>query len=100
MLLPHVPIEESAAVAESCGADAVIVTGAQTGRETPLETVRRVKQAVRCPVIIGSGVKSSNIKEQLAVADGAIVGSSLKDAEFPHRVNYEKVRELLSQIKA
>jgi len=98
MLLPHVPIEESATVAESCGADAVIVTGTHTGGETPIETVLRVKKVVKCPVIIGSGVSTANIKEQLSIADGAIVGSSLKDAQSPYLINTGKVRELMSQL--
>lgn len=75
---PEVQIEESAQIAQECGANALIVTGVSTGKETPIETVRRTKSATSLPVLIGSGFSAANAKEQLAVADGAIVGSALK----------------------
>lgn len=100
MLLPGVDIVESAQVALSCGADAIIVTGAATGMQTPIDTVKRVKNSVPCPVIIGSGVKAENIREQLAIADGAIVGSSLKEGNVvTNRVDLNKVRELMGKLK-
>ncbi|WP_027624251.1 BtpA/SgcQ family protein [Clostridium lundense] len=99
MLIPNVDIIESANVAVSCGADAVIVTGLATGMETPIETVKRVKENVNCPVIIGSGVSAKNIKEQMNIADGAIVGSSLKyDNVVTNKVDINKVKELTQSI--
>lgn len=96
MLIPNVDIVESANVAVSCGADAVIVTGLATGMETPIETVRRVKESVKCPVIIGSGVNAKNVKEQMGIADGAVVGSSLKyDNVATNKVDINKVKELM-----
>lgn len=77
-ILEAVPLEESAAEAMACGAEALIVTGASTGMETPLEAVKRVKKAVPLPVVIGSGFSLSNAPEQLETADGAIVGTALK----------------------
>lgn len=96
MLVKDVDITESAQVAQSCGADAIIVTGLATGAETPIDTVKRVKAAVSCPVIIGSGLNASNAKEQLSIADGAIVGSSLKTNG---RIDGAKVRELVASLK-
>lgn len=78
MLLPHVSIEDSARAAQDNGADAIIVTGTHIGAETPIEIIEKTKKVVTVPVIAGSGVKTVNIKEQLKIADGAIVGSSLK----------------------
>lgn len=78
MLLPHVKIEQSAKNAADCGADAVIVTGSLIGQETPIEMIARVKKVVKIPVIAGSGVNAENIDAQLQVADGAVIGSSLK----------------------
>ncbi|KUO74691.1 MAG: photosystem I assembly BtpA [Clostridia bacterium BRH_c25] len=99
MLLPSVSIEESAKTAVSCGADAVIVTGTHTGGETPIEAVKKVKQAVNCPVIVGSGVNPANIKEQMIIADGAIVGSSLKEKNVAtNPVDVEKVYELIKSL--
>ena len=96
MLLKDVDITESAQVAQASGADAIIVTGLATGAETPIDTVKRVKAAVSCPVIIGSGLNASNAKQQLSIADGAIVGSSLKT---DGRIDGAKVRELIESLK-
>ncbi|KKK38919.1 photosystem I assembly BtpA [Mesobacillus campisalis] len=99
MLVPSVPIEESAKVAVSCMADGIIVTGTHTGGETPLDSIKRVKAVVDCPVIIGSGVSAKNIKEQLSIADGAIVGSSLKSTSDPASpIDLEKVKSLVENI--
>lgn len=99
MLIPNIPIEESAQVAVSCMADAIIVTGTHTGGETPLDSVKRVKAVVDCPVVIGSGVSSKNIKEQLNIADGAIVGSSLKSTNHSSSpIDLVKVQSLVENI--
>lgn len=79
MVLSSVSIEDSARSAMDCGADAIIVTGTHIGAETPMEIIEKVKAIAHIPVIIGSGVKTQNIKSQLALADGAIVGSSMKE---------------------
>lgn len=96
MLIKDVDIAESAQVAQSSGADAIIVTGLATGSETPIETVKRVKAAVKCPVIIGSGLNAQNAKSQLSIADAAIVGSSLKT---DGKIDGAKVRELVDSLK-
>ncbi len=99
MLVPNVPIEESAKVAVSCMADAIIVTGTHTGSETPLEAVKRVKAVVDVPVVVGSGVSSKNIHEQLSIADGAIVGTSLKTSNDPFSpIDFEKVKSLVENV--
>lgn len=100
MLLPHVPIEKSARDAESCFADAIIVTGSAIGQETPIEMIRRVKKAVKIPVIAGSGVNAKNIREQLDIADGAVIGSSLKvGGILSNPISRELVHEVLSALR-
>ena len=44
-----------------------------------MDLIKRVKNVVKVPVFAGSGVKAENIKDQLQIADGAIIGSSLKE---------------------
>lgn len=95
MVIKDIDIVESAKVAQDCGADAIIVTGLATGLETPIESVIRVKNNVKCPVIIGSGINPNNIKKQLDIADGAIVGSSLKTN---NKIDINKVRELMDKF--
>lgn len=60
-------------------ADALIVTGAGTGEATPLARLRAVRNSVpEAPLFAGSGVTAETVFETLAIADGVIVGSSLK----------------------
>jgi uncharacterized protein len=59
-------------------ADALIVTGAGTGKATDPALAALLKAAVpEAPVLIGSGITPDTVSDALAAADGAIVGSSL-----------------------
>ncbi|MFX1521804.1 MAG: BtpA/SgcQ family protein [Promethearchaeota archaeon] len=94
--LVKVPIEREAREAAFRGnADGLIVTSEETGSPPELEIVKRVKNAVsNIPVIVGSGVNSNNVQELLKVADGAIVGSSLKQ-NITSPIDANKVRLLV-----
>ncbi len=79
LLASGIPLEESAIEAEKAGADAVVVTGFATGKPVSTELLEKLKNLLRHPLLVGSGVNEKNITEQLALADGVIVGSSLKE---------------------
>lgn len=65
--------------AERALADALVVTGATTGRPPTMATVRKVKDVARhVPVLVGSGVTAATVARFLAAADGVIAGTSLK----------------------
>ena len=99
MLLPHVTVEKSAANAADCGADAIIVTGSAIGVETPIEMIQKVKKVVSVPVIAGSGVNAHNIGQQLTIADGAIIGSSLKEGGvLSNPISGKLVKEVLAGL--
>lgn len=72
-----VSLAETARAAELFLADGVIVTGAASGEEASPEDVRSAAQAVRLPVLVGSGISARNL-DRFADAHGFIVGSSLK----------------------
>jgi membrane complex biogenesis BtpA family protein len=72
-----VTIVETAKAAEFFLADGVIVTGPTTGEPASPEEVRDVAQAVRVPVLVGSGVTPANLA-RFPTAHGFIVGSSVK----------------------
>jgi membrane complex biogenesis BtpA family protein len=78
--LGNCSISSSARDALSRGlADALIVSGTGTGIATDLADVQRVRAT--CPtakILIGSGGTVENIADYLPLADGFIVGSSLK----------------------
>jgi membrane complex biogenesis BtpA family protein len=82
-------------------ADGLIVSGAGTGKATDLEQVRRVKAAAGAtPVFVGSGITAAIIGETLRVADGAIVGSSIKkDGVAVNPVDPQRVRALLEAVQ-
>ena len=65
-------------VSRGC-ADAVIVTGSATGRQTALEDLKKAKAAAGAvPVIAGSGVDLMNLAAVVEIADGLIVGTAFK----------------------
>lgn len=78
MLVPR-PLTDSARLASEKGADAVVVTGAVTGEPPSLDDLKEAKSgAGNVPVLVGSGLDRTNARSLLAIADGAIVGTSLK----------------------
>ena len=80
-------------------ADALVVSGKATGEATPLGDVKRVRTVVPdVPVLVGSGVTPDTIAEILTLADGVIVGTSLKrDGDVRNPVDPERVHRLVSR---
>ncbi|CAH2715001.1 hypothetical protein BACCIP111895_02178 [Neobacillus rhizosphaerae] len=62
--------------------DGIVVTGTGTGMETNLEKIKEFRTIIGkdFPLIVGAGLTAENCGTQLAIADGAIVGSYLKDS--------------------
>lgn len=93
-------LAESAREAVAAGADAVIVTGTGTGKETDTAAVRLVKDAVSAPVLVGSGFSPANARQTLEVADGAIVGSFVKEGgDVFAPVDVSRVQELVTAAR-
>jgi len=82
-------------------ADALIVSGAGTGLEADLADVERVRRtAPAAKVLLGSGVTLANIHDFLRVADGFIVGSSLKLAgKLSNPVDPKRVAALARAVR-
>src|SRR5256885_1062422 len=60
-------------------ADALVVSGPATGQATPLADIKRVRSAApEVRLLVGSGVTAETAAELLSVADGLIVGTSVK----------------------
>jgi uncharacterized protein len=77
--LGHRTIAERARSAAFLGADALLVSGAVTGEPTDLAQLSEAKaSAPGVPVLANTGVTADTVAGVLAVADGAIVGTSLK----------------------
>jgi membrane complex biogenesis BtpA family protein len=60
-------------------ADGVIATGQRTGDAANPDEIRTIRAATHLPLLVGSGVSETNIGQILALTDGAIVASSLKE---------------------
>jgi len=73
--------EEVAELVERAKADAVIVTGSGTGRAVDLAELGRVRRALPegAALLVGSGVTAQTVSTLLDIADGVIVGTSVKE---------------------
>lgn len=92
------PIGESAAQAARAGADAVIVTGTETGIGPSVDDLRAAKGAL--PVLIGSGLDPHNAAQLVPHADGFIVGTSLRSGRAAtDRVVTSQVEALVRAIR-
>jgi membrane complex biogenesis BtpA family protein len=82
--------------------DALAVSGLTAGVETDAQTLKQVKEAVPNTVVFANtGVKVGNVEGQLAIADGAIVGTAFKrDAYFYNEVQESNVRAFMDKVKA
>jgi membrane complex biogenesis BtpA family protein len=93
------PVEEQARDAEFFDADVTIATGNHTGDATPIDEIESVRRGTYLPVLIGSGLSVENAVGLLERADGAIVGTSLKDnGEWWGRVSLDRVRALVREV--
>lgn len=76
------------------GADAMIISGRMTGDAPDLGKVREARRlAGDTPILLGSGTDERNIGAFMEVADGVIVGSSIKaGGEIAEPVDVDRVR--------
>lgn len=80
--------------------EAVVTTGEGTGIETPLNKLREFKRIMGShPLIVGAGVTSKNVYNQLEIVDGAIVGSYFKNGNTRNRIDRERVKDLMSEVR-
>lgn len=82
-------------------ADAIVVSGASTGHEVASDHLTAVAEArdergIEAPLLVGSGVTPENVADLLDTADGAIVGTALKEGgETANPVSEERVAEVV-----
>lgn len=96
------PLGDSALDAKYFLADAIIISGTHTGKETKLDDIQEAKKAVEdFPVLVGSGFRKDSAKAIFKYADGAIVGTSLKqDGISSNPVDRKRVADLMAEVKA
>jgi membrane complex biogenesis BtpA family protein len=95
-----VSLPETAQAAEFFGADGVIVTGTATGSPALPEDVASVREAVKIPVVVGSGVTPENAARYADSADALIVGSTLKkDGLWSNAVDPRRVAAMVAAMR-
>jgi membrane complex biogenesis BtpA family protein len=79
------------------GVDAILISGPAAGTSLEMSDLRAAKEAVPdVPVIANTGVRADTIAEIFSVADGAIVGTSLKrDGITWNEVDPDRARALV-----
>ena len=82
--------------------DAILVSGAITGEAAAMSDLEAVKKVLPdTPVLANTGVKHSTITDVLRVADGCIVGSSLKvDGHTWNAVDPDRAMEFMRLVRA
>ncbi len=92
-------LEQSAREARAAGADAVIISGSETG-VGPSPNDLRAARAGTLPVLIGSGLTPENAPLLMPLAHGAIVGTSLRSGrEASDRVVRSQVESLVRAVR-
>lgn len=81
--------------------DALCVSGLTAGASTDTQILTRVKAAANnVPVFVNTGMRAANAAEQLAIADGAVVGTFFKkDGVFENEADESRVTELMAAVK-
>jgi membrane complex biogenesis BtpA family protein len=100
--LAPVPIEMETRDAVARGlADGLVVTGVATGEPTAMADLKKVRGAApEMPLLVGSGATADNAAELLSVADGLIVGTSVKrDGVLANPVDVARVRRLVDAAR-
>jgi membrane complex biogenesis BtpA family protein len=82
--------------------DAILVSGAITGEAAAMSDLEAVKRVLpTTPVLANTGVKHATVAEVLKVADGCIVGSSLKvDGDTWKPVDPDRASEFMRLVRA
>ena len=81
--------------------DAILVSGAITGEAAKMSDLEAVKKALpNVPVLANTGVKHETVADVLKIADGVIVGSSLKvDGNTWNPVDPERAKAFMQIVR-
>jgi len=80
--------------------EAIVVTGAGTGKETPLSKIKKFRDIIGShPLVVGAGLTTDNAYEQLRISNGAIVGTHFKNGDTHNPIDREKIRRFMSVVR-
>jgi membrane complex biogenesis BtpA family protein len=81
-------------------ADVILISGPMAGAEPPIEVVKEIKGVVPdVPVFLNTGAREDNIEDYLQIADGVIVGSSLKEDGYTwNKVDRKRALSFMKRV--
>jgi uncharacterized protein len=80
-------------------ADALVVTGTETGAAADPERIRQLRESIDAPLLVGSGISETNA-HRYSEADGVIVGTSVKkDGDVNAAVDAARVLAVVSAFR-
>ncbi len=83
--------------------DAILIAGPMAGSEPDVRLISEAKEALgdTVPVLLNTGARVDNIAQYLRVADGVIVGSSLKvDGHTWNPVDPKRVKAFMDEVRS
>ena len=82
-------------------ADLILVSGPMAGEQPSIQTIQEVKSLIPdFPVFLNTGAKADNVVDFLKVADGVIVGSSLKQNGYTwNPVDPDRVQAFMDRVR-
>ena len=94
--------ERSKSVVFSSIPDAILVSGQITGESVVISELQKVKNLIpHTPVLANTGVKIENVEDTLSIADGVIIGSSLKvDGNTWNAVDPIRASDFMNKVKS
>jgi uncharacterized protein len=94
-------VAERAKSASFLGLDAILISGPEAGVPFAMSDLREAKTAVpQTPVLANTGVRTEHLAEIFAIADGVIVGTSLKvDGITWNPVDPDRVRQFMDRAR-
>ena len=95
-----VDIDETAKTAEFFLSNGLIVTGSSTGKAVYLHELKSLKDKVKLPVLIGSGITTDNLSEYWPYATGFIIGSHFKeDGYWKNEISQNRLNLFMKKVK-
>jgi membrane complex biogenesis BtpA family protein len=95
-------IAERARSAAFLGVDVILISGQITGTAVNLDDLREARDAVPAtPILANTGVRADTVHDVLSVADGAIVGTTLKrDGATWNAVDRDRAARFMDAVRA
>ena len=93
-------VAERAPSAAYLGVDGILISGAAAGVGASLDEIREAKAAAPgVPVLANTGVTHETVEDVFRLADGAIVGTSLKvDGDTWNPVDPDRVAAMMERV--